>query len=167
MHARSGLKQKPDLSDLFRSPQNFLAFGLGAGLAPVAPGTMGSLCALPVIWLMGNLDPVSYLIVCTACFLVGVWACGEAERYLSASDPSTVVWDEMVGMQITLLLVPVTWTHLLVGLVLFRLIDIFKPWPVSFVERRAPGGLGIMLDDALAGLFAALVLLLFATVSGK
>lgn len=167
MHARSGLKSRPDLADLFRSPQNFLAFGFGAGLVPVAPGTAGSLCALPAIWLMSGLEPAVYLAVCAACFVIGVWACGEAERYLSASDPSPVVWDEMVGMQITLLLVPITWLHVLMGFVLFRFFDIAKPWPIGLVERKARGGLGIMLDDALAGLLAALALLLFATVSGN
>lgn len=143
---------------MFGAPQYFLALGFGSGLVPRAPGTAGSLCAIPIVWLMGQMEPVLYGAVCAACFLGGIWICESAGRHLGAHDHPSIVWDEIVGMQIALILVPVTGFNLLAGFLLFRFFDIVKPWPVRWVDRRVHGGIGVMMDDVLAGAMAALVL---------
>lgn len=104
------------------------------------------------------MEPALYGAVCAACFLGGIWICGSTGRHLGAHDHPSIVWDEIVGMQIALILVPVTGFNLLAGFLLFRFFDIVKPWPVRWVDRRMHGGIGVMMDDVLAGAMAALAL---------
>ncbi len=114
---------------------------------------------MPIVWLMGQIEPVFlYGIVCATCILVGVWACERAGRHLGKSDHPAIVWDEIVGMQITMILVPVTLANLMIGFLLFRFLDMAKPWPVSWFDRNIKGGLGVMLDDIVAGAIASGVL---------
>lgn len=142
------------MSPRLTRPAHWLAFGLGAGLVPVAPGTFGTLVGVPVYLAMTPLPPLTYLAVTCALFLVGVWLCGATARDLGVHDHPGIVWDEIVGLLVTLAFTPLSWLWLLVGFVLFRLFDILKPWPVGLADRRVGGGLGIMLDDLLAGLYA-------------
>jgi len=137
----------------------FLATGFGSGFSPKMPGTVGTLVALPFWWfLFRELDFTSYLLLllllASACTVLVVRLC---RRKALADDPS-IVLDEFIGVWITLLGAPPTWQGLLGGFMLFRLFDIVKPWPVSWADRKVPGGLGVMLDDVFAGVLAALVL---------
>ncbi|RMG27485.1 MAG: phosphatidylglycerophosphatase A [Gammaproteobacteria bacterium] len=143
---------------LLRDPGHLLALGFGAGLMPRAPGTFGTLAALPLYWVLAStLALPAYLGVVAVLAGLGVFLCGRTARVLGAQDPGAVVWDEIVGLLLALAGVPPDWPWVLAGLVLFRGLDILKPWPVSWVERRFHGGLGIMADDLVAG---ALVLAL-------
>jgi len=148
---------------LMSHPAGWIATAFGAGLAPKAPGTAGSLVALLPWWfLLRGMSPGIYLAVLAAGFLLGVWACGVCDRRLGMHDQGALVWDEVVGMWITLFAVPPQWWWMVVGFALFRLFDIWKPWPVSWADRGVHGGLGVMLDDVVAGVYALVVLQLIA-----
>lgn len=142
----------------WRNPLHWLAFGLGSGAAPKAPGTFGTLAAIPLYLLLRPLDPWVYLGITLALFLFGIWLCDRVSRDLGVHDHGGIVWDEWVGLLITLWFVPPGWLWLLAGLVLFRLFDILKPQPIRWIDRKVSGGLGIMLDDLLAGVFALVIL---------
>ena len=145
---------KPDL----RKPSHLLAFGFGSGLSPVAPGTVGTVAALPFFYLMSLLNNINYLIVLIMVILGGIWLCEKASTDLGVHDHPGIVWDEFAGMFITMIAVPVVWQTVLAGFILFRLFDIWKPWPIGWLDKKVSGGLGIMLDDIVAGCFAAFVL---------
>ncbi|MBR9827201.1 MAG: phosphatidylglycerophosphatase A [Oceanospirillales bacterium] len=145
-------------ASVWRNPIHFLAFGLGSGAAPKAPGTVGTLAAVPLWYLMAQTTLPVYLCLTLIAFVIGIWLCGRTSRDLGVHDHGGIVWDEFVGYWITMIAVPVDWVWALLGFALFRLFDIWKPWPIGPVDRRVHGGLGIMLDDVLAGAFAALVL---------
>lgn len=148
---------------LLRQPVHLLAFGFGAGLVPLAPGTAGTLVAIPLVMATAAFGWSVQLAAAVACFIVGVYICGESARRLGIHDHPGIVWDEISGYMITMLAVPPTWPWLLAGFVLFRLFDILKPWPIREADHSLRGGLGIMLDDVLAGLFAGLILLALNT----
>lgn len=145
-------------ASVWRNPVHFLAFGLGSGAAPRAPGTFGTLAAVPLWYLMAQGGLMLYLSLTLAAFVIGIWLCGRTSRDLGVHDHGGIVWDEFVGYWITMIAVPVNWIWALAGFILFRLFDIWKPWPIGPVDRRVHGGLGIMLDDVLAGVLAGLVL---------
>lgn len=146
---------------LLRRPAGWLALGFGSGLAPKAPGTVASLVAV-LPWLaLRQLHWPYYLLVLALAFAVGVWACGRAGRAIGVSDHGALVWDEYVGQWLAWLpVLAASWPWVAAGFVLFRIFDIFKPWPIGWADRRCKGGFGVMLDDILAGLAAALVLTL-------
>jgi phosphatidylglycerophosphatase A len=137
-------------------PVHCLALGFGAGLAPFAPGTFGSLVGLGFALAIAPLGFAWLLAATVAASLAGVWICGESARRLGVHDHPAIVWDEVAGMMITMLAVPDAWWGAPLAFVLFRLFDIAKPWPIREVDHGLGGGTGIMLDDVLAGLFAAL-----------
>ncbi|NOX92438.1 MAG: phosphatidylglycerophosphatase A [Gammaproteobacteria bacterium] len=143
---------------VWRNPIHFLAFGFGSGAMPYAPGTFGTLAALPVYLLMQPLSLWAYLFVVAVMTSVGVWLCHVTSRDLGVHDHAGIVWDEIVGYLITMIAAPPGWQWIIAGFVLFRFFDIIKPWPISWVDRRVHGGLGIMLDDVLAAIFALAVL---------
>ena len=143
---------------LLLHPSGFLALGFGSGLAPVAPGTAGTLAAIPVYLLLQHLAIPVYAAVTAMLFLVGLPVCGWTARKLGVHDHPAIVWDEVVGYLVTMFAAPAGWQWVLAGFVLFRLFDVAKPWPIRWCDRQVHGGLGIMLDDLLAGIMAALVL---------
>jgi phosphatidylglycerophosphatase A len=147
---------KPDM----RNPLHLLAFGFGSGLAPKAPGTFGTLVAVPIYLLMEGLSLPIYLGLVVAGSLVGIWICGRTSRDLGVHDHGGIVWDEIIGYLLTMALAPPGWIWLLVGFLLFRFFDILKPWPIRWLDQQVAGGVGIMLDDLLAGVYAGLVILL-------
>jgi phosphatidylglycerophosphatase A len=148
---------------LMSHPAGWIATALGAGLSPKAPGTAGSLVALLPWWfVLRDVSPGVYLAVLAAGFLLGAWACGVCDRRLGMHDQGALVWDEVIGMWITLFAAPPQWWWMVAGFVLFRLFDIRKPWPVGWADRRVHGGLGVMLDDVVAGACALIVLQLLA-----
>ncbi len=138
-----------------RHPVHLLALGFGSGLAPVAPGTMGSIVGLLLYLALIPLNTVAYLVVVAAITVAGVWICGITARNFGVHDHPSIVWDEIAGYLITMAGAPRGWQWIILGFLLFRLFDIWKPWPIRPIDRRLAGGLGIMLDDVLAGAFAA------------
>ena len=141
-----------------RHPALFLAFGFGSGLVPRAPGTAGTLVAVPLYLLMAHWSLLHYSIVVALAAVLGVWVCGIASRQLQVPDHPGIVWDEFVGYWITMWALPLDWKWVLAGFAVFRLYDIVKPWPVRVLDRRVGGGLGIMADDMLAGVMACATL---------
>ncbi len=143
---------------LLRNPLHFLALGCGSGLLPRAPGTAGTLAAIPPYLLLRDLPLPLYLLFLAGAFLFGVYLCAYTARRLQLRDPQAVVWDEWVGFWCTMIAVPPRWEWLLLGLVLFRILDIAKPWPIRSLERLGPPGVAIMLDDLGAAAIAWLLL---------
>lgn len=155
-------KQPENLArTVLTDPVHFLAFGFGTGLAPFAPGTFGSIPGLLLFWL--TLDFGLYVQLGVAAFLciAGVWICGESARRIGVHDHGGIVWDEIAGMYLTLFLAPTTAIGFFVAFVLFRAADIVKPWPIRDLDHSIHGGLGIMLDDLVAALYAAIPLALY------
>ena len=148
----------PEAPDLLRNPMQFLAFGFGSGLSPKAPGTAGTLVAIPIYLLIADLGLLHYTLFIAVTSLLGIWICGVASRQLNVHDHPGIVWDEFVGYWITMWAVPADWTWIIAGFVAFRVFDIVKPWPISVLDRRVDGGLGIMVDDMLAGVMACITL---------
>jgi len=156
-----------DRRRLLATPAGWLATGFGSGLAPKAQGTFGSLAAI-VPWLLLRTLSVEYwLAIIVVSFAVGLWACGVAGRIIGVADHRSIVWDEFVGQWIAL--VPALFIHegwtVPVAFVLFRAFDVRKPWPIGWFDRRVKGGLGVMLDDVIAGVFAAVVLYMIYLIS--
>ena len=145
---------KPSMGKL----AHLLAFGFGAGCSPKAPGTMGTLLAVGLYLPLSLLSLTSYLAVLVLVILVGVWVCDQAARDLGVHDHPGIVWDEIAGYLLTMVAAPAGWLWIGVGFALFRLFDIWKPWPINWLDRRVGGGLGIMVDDLAAGVVAALCL---------
>ena len=155
-YGKNNLTARQILSD----PILFLAFGFGSGLAKKAPGTFGTLAAIPVYWLFAQTDNMVYSLLTLFVTVVGVWICGIAAEKLGEHDFGGIVWDEVAGYLITLWLVPLTWQTIIAGFILFRFFDILKPWPIKWLDRHVHGGFGIMIDDVLAGVFAGGILLM-------
>lgn len=142
---------------VLRDPVHWPAFGFGTGLMPVAPGTWGSLLGILFWWILPK-DIYLQAGVGLCGFLLGIWLCGESARRIGVHDHSGIVWDEIVGMFLTLMVIPPEPAWILGAFVLFRVADIWKPWPIRDLDHRLRGGLGIMLDDVVAALYAAIIL---------
>ena len=146
------------------NPWHLLAVGFGSGLSKIVPGTMGTLASIPFYLLLVQLPPLAYGIVVVIAALVGITICQKTSDDMQVHDHGAIVWDEFVGFWITMSVVPLLglphydWQTLLIGFVLFRIFDMVKPWPISLLDRHVHGGFGIMIDDVLAGVFAAISL---------
>lgn len=138
----------------FRDPVQFLAFGFGSGLSPWAPGTAGTVVAVVLFGALSLLGVGAYTVLILLTFAIGVAICQRASETLGVHDHPGIVWDEFVGFWIAMWAVPVSWFTVVAGFALFRLFDILKPWPIGWLDRRVSGGLGIMIDDVVAGLMA-------------
>ncbi|CAM3708517.1 phosphatidylglycerophosphatase A family protein [Parendozoicomonas haliclonae] len=145
---------KPQLSN----PVHLLAFGFGSGMAPKAPGTFGTLAAIPFFLLMQGLSLPVYIGIVVVASLVGIYLCGKTSEDMGVHDHGGIVWDEFCGFWITMIAAPTGWMWIVIGFLLFRLFDIWKPWPVKVADEKVHGGLGIMLDDLIAGVYAFLVM---------
>lgn len=139
-------------------PMHFLGFGFGTGLSPIMPGTMGSLAAIPLLILMSPLSLMPYLFITFVAALVGISICQKVSDDLGVHDHGAIVWDEIAGMMVVFIAIPISWHSLLIGFVLFRIFDIAKPWPISFLDKNVHGGWGIMVDDLVAGIMALVCL---------
>ncbi|MCJ8299326.1 MAG: phosphatidylglycerophosphatase A [Pseudomonadales bacterium] len=142
------------LPEKLQNPIHALAFGFGSGLAKKAPGTFGTLAAVPIFLLLSLLPLWAYLIVVVAACTYGVHLCGKTADDMKVHDDPSIVWDEFAGFWITMIAIPVSFTTVVIGFALFRFFDILKPWPIDWIDRNVSGGLGIMLDDIVAGLMA-------------
>jgi phosphatidylglycerophosphatase A len=151
---------------LLRHPLGWIATGFGSGFSPFAPGTAGTIAAMLPWWWLRALPLPWYLGALAAAFLIGVWASQWVVRRSGVNDPQVVVWDEFVGVWIALVAAPAGWIWALAGFALFRLLDIWKPWPVRWADRKVHGGLGVMLDDAIAGGYALVVMQVAALALG-
>lgn len=163
---------RPQAKVVLTDPVHLLAFGLGTGLAPKAPGTFGTLLGIPLWWALSGLDLSSYLAAVVLISAAGVWICGNSAKRLGLHDCPGIVFDEIAGFLVTATpLLPALglepgwgpfpiWTGVLAAFLLFRLFDIWKPWPIRVLDEKVHGGTGIMLDDLVAGLYAAALLYL-------
>lgn len=148
--------------ELIKRPVCFLGLGFGSGLAPFAPGTFGTLAAIPIYLLMQDLSLLTYLAITVIFFVLGITICQKSADWIGMDDPSAVVWDEIVGYLVTMIAAPAGWQWILIGFVLFRIFDIIKPWPIRWFDKNLHGGLGIMVDDVIAGFFATILLQVLA-----
>ena len=140
------------------NPVHLLAFGFGSGLSPVAPGTVGTLAAIPLYLLLQCLSLPLYIAIVVLACIVGVYLCGQTAKDLGVHDHGGIVWDEFCGFWITMLAVPAGWVWIVLGFILFRFFDIWKPWPINWADQKVSGGLGIVLDDIIAGGYAFVVM---------
>jgi len=157
---------RPGFARLLRDPVLLLAFGLGTGLSPKAPGTVGSMLAIALFPLLAMLSLPNYLLVVAATIVAGIWICGRAAKTLGVHDHGGIVLDEVAGLWLAMASFPPSWPWMLAGFLLFRLFDIVKPWPIRWLDRRVHGGFGIMVDDLLAGAFTWLILAAVREVIG-
>jgi phosphatidylglycerophosphatase A len=141
------------------NPWHLLATGFGSGLSPIMPGTAGSIAAIPFWWLMTLLPLQLYSLLVLIGISVGVYLCHRTARDMGVHDHGSIVWDEFIGMWITLMAIPaMSWQWVLVGFVIFRIFDMWKPWPIRWFDRNVHGGMGIMVDDIIAGVISAAIL---------
>jgi len=152
------VKPAPLPSTIWTDPLLLLACGLGSGAARFAPGTFGTLVAIPLYWFMQPLSILYYSLLTVVLFLLGIGLCGYAARKLGVHDHPGIVWDEIVGYLITMFMAPAGLMWIIIGFALFRLFDIWKPWPIGWLDAKVSGGFGIMIDDVLAGIYAACLL---------
>ena len=152
---------RPNLRFLLSHPAHLIALGFGSGLPPFAPGTFGTLLALPVFWyLEPRLGPTDFLLLLGLMYVAGVWICDKTGRDLGVEDHKAIVWDEITGFMIVLFFTPNTLMWQAVAFLLFRLFDIFKPGLIRSIERMFRGGFGVMVDDLVAAFFALICLTL-------
>lgn len=151
-------------ASLMRDPGHCLSLGLGSGCMSRAPGTWGTLAGLLVYGLFFWVPLAVYLVVVVTAFVVGIYLCARTARALGVHDDGAIVWDEFVGIWIALAFQPTEPAWIAAAFVVFRFFDIVKPWPISWLDRRVSGGLGIMVDDVLAGLYALVTLLVFQAI---
>lgn len=149
---------KINASAILKNPTHCLAFGFGSGLAPKAPGTFGTLMAVPFYILLAHLPLWAYAAVIVIAFVVGIYLCGKTADDLGVHDHPGIVWDEFVGYWIAMFAAPAGWLWVIIGFVLFRLFDIWKPWPIRVLDEKLETGMGIMLDDVLAGIYALVII---------
>lgn len=154
MDKKSAALPMPTFFELLRDPRALLAFGFGSGLSRIMPGTMGSIVGVGLYFFFAQINLWFYLAIVITSFFIGNYLCGYASKKLNVHDHPGIVWDEFVGMWITLIAVPITWPYVLLGFILFRFFDMLKPWPISIADKHLHGGFGIMFDDVLAGIAA-------------
>ena len=168
MAADSTISRAPDARFLLEHPAHFIALGFGSGLVPKAPGTFGTLVAFPICWgLLLFLTPLGVAFAAIPLFFLGVWACDVTGRHLGVPDHGAMVWDEIVAFLPLAALASASIVLSLVAFALFRLFDIWKPFPIRELEKHVKGGLGVMIDDVVAASYAYVVFALFVIVGYK
>jgi phosphatidylglycerophosphatase A len=166
MAADTTTSRAPDARFLLAHPAHFIALGFGSGLAPRAPGTFGTLAGLAIFLLLERMiAPWHVAVLAIPLFFVGIWACGRTSRDLGVQDHGAIVWDEIVAFLPVAVFANKSPLMLAVAFGLFRLFDIWKPFPIRQVERRVKGGFGVMIDDVLAAIYACAVLALLIAAS--
>lgn len=146
------------LRSVWQNPWHFLACGLGVGTFPYMPGTVGTLLGVVVYLLLAKCHFITYVILELLLLSVGVYLCGRFNREVGTDDHPAAVWDEVASFPMVMLGIPQTAGYVVLGFILFRVLDIWKPWPISWVDRRIHGGVGVMLDDVLAALLSWIIL---------
>ncbi|MCB1827162.1 MAG: phosphatidylglycerophosphatase A, partial [Coxiellaceae bacterium] len=143
---------------IWTNPWIFIACGFGIGTLPIMPGTYATIASALLCLLLAKLNLTFYIAVVALLNIAGVWLCGYANKAFGTDDHPAAVWDEIAAFPITLIAIPFTWYYLLIAIVLFRIFDILKPWPICWIDKNLHGGLGVMLDDILAALASWVVL---------
>lgn len=157
--ASEAVKPRPSKAFVRSHPAHFIAFGAGAGLSPIAPGTAGTLAAFPLFWLFNYvLDPVKFFLLINVMFVAGIWACSVTGKTLGSHDHGGMVWDEITAFLLVLFLTPNNLIWQASGFLLFRLFDIIKPPPIGYYDKKLRGGFGVMFDDLLAAFLTLLCL---------
>ena len=151
----------------WKYPVHFLAYGFGTGLIPFAPGTFGSLIGVALFWFMAPVGAASYAGLVVVMFVAGIFICGQTARDVGAIDPSFIVYDEIVGFLVAMYLLPRDLRWIAAGFVMYRIFDIWKPFPIHYVESHLGLGLGIMTDDVIAGVYTLTVLHLARLLIGR
>src|SRR5262245_30055310 len=146
------------IRSIWRNPIHFLAFGFGSGVLPKMPGTWGTLAAIPNYMLLMNLPLLVYGVLTLAIIVFAIIACGITERDIGIHDYSGIVLDEIAGYLVTMFAAPLGWFWIIAGFILFRIFDIWKPFPIRWLDRHVSGGFGTVVDDLLAGIYAWIVL---------
>ena len=149
---------KPNLKLLLAHPAHFFGLGFGSGLAPKAPGTFGTLVGLPLFWIIAQYSFNAQLIMIAALFVIGIYICDVTGEALGAADHGAIVWDEIIAMMLVLAFTPTGFIFWFVAFLLFRLFDIWKPYPISYADAKLKNGFGVMFDDLLAAIYAILVM---------
>lgn len=149
-----GVKKPANLSN----PVHFFAMGFGSGLSPIMPGTCGTIVAIPIYLLLSFLSWQSYLVFLAVIIVIGFWLCDKTSRNLDEEDPPRIVWDEISGFLLTMFIIPFNFKWIILGFILFRLFDIWKPWPISWINANIHNGYGIMADDLLAAIYSWTIL---------
>jgi phosphatidylglycerophosphatase A len=155
---------QPDVKFLLSHPAHFFALGFGSGLAPKAPGTFGTLVGLPFFWLISAYAFNTQLIIIAALFLIGIYFCDKTGKDLGVSDHGAIVWDEIVAVMLVLAFVPQHWLNYLNAFALFRLFDIWKPFPIRQFDAKLKNGFGVMFDDLLAAIYAIIAYYLLQSI---
>lgn len=150
---------QPNFKFLIAHPAHFFGLGFGSGLAPKAPGTFGTLVGFPLFWLIAHYSFSTQLIIIAALFIIGIYICDITGKALGVSDHGGIVWDEIVAMMLVLAFTPLDWILWPAAFLLFRLFDIWKPFPISYFDAKLKNGFGVMFDDLLAAIFAIACLL--------
>lgn len=145
-------------SHMLAHPIHCLALGFGSGLAPKAPGTFGTLAAIPLVWLAQQTGTLGYMALTLLAVFAGIFICGYTAKAMGEHDSPAIVWDEIAGYMVAFIGLPWSWQNVLVAFVLFRLLDISKPGPIGWCDRKLHGGLGIMADDVVAGVATGLLI---------
>ncbi|CAN5242599.1 phosphatidylglycerophosphatase A [soil metagenome] len=151
---------KPNITppSVWTNPLHFVAFGFGSGALPFAPGTWGTVVAIPLYLAIRDLSLAYYLTILFVAIIAGIWLCDKVAKEVGVHDHSGIVWDEIVGYGVTMIAAPHEWQWIIIGFLLFRLFDIWKPWPIGWIDKHAPGGFGSVIDDIVAAIYAWLVL---------
>jgi len=152
------MSNNPNWKTVLSNPIHLIAFGFGSGLAPKAPGTFGTLVAIPLYLLLEPLSLTNFLIVLIILSLVSFYIAGKSAQLLGVHDHGGIVIDEICGYLVTMALAPSGWQWIIIGFILFRIFDILKPWPINLLDKNVSGGVGIVLDDLMAGIYALLSL---------
>ena len=152
----------PNLKLLLSHPAHFFSLGFGSGLAPKAPGTFGTIIGLPLFWLISSYGFSIKLTIIATLFVLGIYCCDKTGKALGVADHVAIVWDEIVAIMLVLVFAPLTWLGWLVAFCLFRLFDIWKPFPISYFDAKLKNGFGVMFDDLLAAIYAIICVLLLA-----
>ena len=152
----------PNLKFLLSHPAHFFSLGFGSGLAPKAPGTFGTIIGLPLFWLISSYGFSIKLTIIATLFVLGIYCCDKTGKALGVADHGAIVWDEVVAMMLVLVFAPLTWLGWLVAFCLFRLFDIWKPFPISYFDAKLKNGFGVMFDDLLAAIYAIICVLVLA-----
>lgn len=144
--------------NIWRNPIYFLAFGFGSGKLPFAPGTWGTLAAIPIYLVIQDIPLSLYLLILALACIFGILLCDVTEKAIGVHDHPGIVWDEICGYLLTMFAAPLGWPWVVMGFIFFRIFDIWKPWPIGWLDKKVAGGLGVMVDDLVAGVYAWIVL---------
>jgi phosphatidylglycerophosphatase A len=152
------IKRNQAPQSIWTNPVHFLAFGLGTGASPYAPGTVGTLLGIPLVYLLSQWPLWVYLLVTVVLIAIGIWVCDKTSKDIGVHDHGGIVIDEVAGYLVTMIAVPVNVWTLIAAFFIFRFFDIIKPWPIGWLDKQVQGGVGIMVDDLLAGVYGLAVI---------